>query len=184
MQPVLSKKYVNSDKELQKLCDSGLYRQAFEEIVQLYSKRLYWHIRKMVLVHDDADDVLQNTLIKAWTGLPGFRWESQLFTWLYRIATNEVLTFLKKNKALTRIPLEERLEADAPLFSGDRIQEALQEAIRRLPAKQRLVFTMRYFEEIRYEDMSQILGTSVGSLKASYHHAFTKVQKTLRELLL
>ena len=104
MQPVLSKKYVNSDKELQKLCDSGLYRQAFEEIVQLYSKRLYWHIRKMVLVHDDADDVLQNTLIKAWTGLPGFRWESQLFTWLYRIATNEVLTFLKKNKALTRIP--------------------------------------------------------------------------------
>ena len=133
MQPVLSKKYVNSDKELQKLCDSGLYRQAFEEIVQLYSKRLYWHIRKMVLVHDDADDVLQNTLIKAWTGLPGFRWESQLFTWLYRIATNEVLTFLKKNKALTRIPLEERLEADAPLFSGDRIQEALQEAIRVCP---------------------------------------------------
>ena len=177
MQPVLSKKYVNSDKELQKLCDSGLYRQAFEEIVQLYSKRLYWHIRKMVLVHDDADDVLQNTLIKAWTGLPGFRWESQLFTWLYRIATNEVLTFLKKNKALTRIPLEERLEADAPLFSGDRIQEALQEAIRRLPK------TTPGFPAYLRNTLEIVPNwDSVGLLEA-LPPRFTKVQKTLRELL-
>lgn len=175
---------MDTDRNIQEYCQNGSYKQAFEEIVRAYSQRLYWHIRKIVLVHDDADDVLQNTLMKVWTGLPAFRWESQLFTWLYRIATNEVLTFIKKNKAYTQMPLEERLEADAPLFNGDQIQTALQKAIERLPAKQRLVFNMRYFDEMRYEDMSGILGTSVGALKASYHHAYTKVQKTLKELLL
>lgn len=138
----------------------------------------------MVLVHDDADDILQNTLLKAWTGLPSFRWESRLFTWLYRIATNEVLTFLNKNKSLNEAPLEDRVDADPHLFSGDSLQKALQLAILKLPAKQRLVFNMRYFDEIRYEDMSRILGTSVGALKASYHHATAKVQETLKELLL
>ena len=137
-----------SDKDLQELCEEGLYNHALEEVVRQYSRRLYWHIRKMVLSHDDADDVLQNTLIKAWTGLPSFRWKSQLFTWLYRIATNEVLTFLKKNKAYTNLSVEERLEADTSYFSGDQIQKALQEAIQRLPSKQRLVLNMRVVDEI------------------------------------
>jgi RNA polymerase sigma-70 factor (ECF subfamily) len=175
---------VNTDENIRDLCKTGLYKQAFEEIVRIYSQRLYWHIRKMVLAHDNADDILQNTLLKVWTGLPSFRWESKLYTWLYRIATNEVLTFIKKNKAYTNIPLEDRLEADTPLFTGDQIQTALQKAIDRLPNKQRLVFNMRYFDEMRYEDMSNILGTSVGALKASYHHAYTKVQKAIKELLL
>ena len=175
---------MNSDKELRAWCESGEYERALEDIVHQYSQRLYWHIRKMVLVHDDADDILQNTLLKAWTGLPSFRWESRLFTWLYRIATNEVLTFLNKNKSLNEAPLEDRVDADPHLFSGDSLQKALQLAILKLPAKQRLVFNMRYFDEIRYEDMSRILGTSVGALKASYHHATAKVQETLKELLL
>ena len=123
----------------------------------------------MVLLHDDADDILQNTLLKAWTGL---------------IATNEVLTFLRKSKSLKQVPLEDRLDADPQLFTGDQIQKALQQAILRLPPKQRLVFNMRYFDQIRYQDMSRILGTSEGALKASYHLAAAKVEETLKELLL
>jgi len=138
----------------------------------------------MVLLHDDADDILQNTLLKAWTGLPSFRWQSQLFTWLYRIATNEVLTFLKKSKSLLQVPLEDRLDADPQLFNGDDMQKALQKAILSLPPKQRLVFNMRYFDQIKYEDMSRILGTSQGALKASYHHASSKIQEMLKEMLL
>ena len=138
----------------------------------------------MVLLHDDADDILQNTLLKAWTGLPSFRWQSQLFTWLYRIATNEVLTFLKKSKSLQQVPMEDRLDTDPQLFNGDDMQKALQKAILNLPPKQRLVFNMRYFDEIKYEDMSRILGTSQGALKASYHHAASKIQETLKEILL
>jgi len=175
---------VSSDKELQDLCESGQYQIAFSRIVQQYSQRLYWHIGKMVLLHDDADDILQNTLLKAWTGLAAFRWESQLFTWLFRIATNEVLTFLRKSKSLKQVPLEDRLDADPQLFTGDQIQKALQQAILRLPPKQRLVFNMRYFDQIRYQDMSRILGTSEGALKASYHLAAAKVEETLKELLL
>ena len=112
---------MSSDKELYAWCESGQYERAFQEIVRLYSQRLYWHIRKMVLLHDDADDILQNTLLKAWTGLPAFRWKSQIFTWLYRIATNEVLTFLKKSRSVKQLPLEDRLNADPPLFNGDQI---------------------------------------------------------------
>ncbi|HPJ82693.1 MAG: RNA polymerase sigma factor [Bacteroidales bacterium] len=175
---------MSSDKELQALCESGRYENAFSLIVQQYSQRLYWHIRKMVLLHDDADDILQNTLLKAWTGLSTFRWESQIFTWLFRIATNEVLTFLRKSKSLKQMPLEDRLDADQSLFTGDQIQKALQKAILRLPPKQRLVFNMRYFDQVRYQDMSRILGTSEGALKASYHHAAAKVEETLKELLL
>jgi len=174
----------DSDKDLQSWCESGQYERAFSEIVHLYSQRLYWHIRKMVLLHDDADDILQNTLLKAWTGLPSFRWQSQLYTWLYRIATNEVLTFLKKSKSLQQIPLEDRLDADPQLFNGDDMQKALQKAILSLPPKQRLVFNMRYFDEIKYEDMSRILGTSQGALKASYHHAASKIQEMLKDMLL
>ena len=156
--------------------------KAFSAIVSLYQERLYWHIRKMVLVHDDANDVLQNTFMKAWNGLDGFRGDSKLSSWLYRIATNETLTFLanKRLKNLNLMDEEETLliqalQADS-YFDGDEIQMHLQKAIVTLPEKQRLVFNMKYFEDITYEEMSDILGTSVGALKASYHHAVKKIE--------
>jgi RNA polymerase sigma-70 factor (ECF subfamily) len=172
------------DKELiQKFRENRNY--AFNLIVRKYQERLYWHIRKLVISHDDADDVLQNTFIKAYQGLEKFRQDASLFTWLYRIATNESLTFLKKQKSRFYLPfgdyqqqLERTLEGDA-YFNGDEIQQKLQKAIIRLPEKQRLVFNMKYFEEMKYEDMSEILNTSVGALKASYHHALKKIEKYL-----
>ena len=161
-------------------------RYAFDLLVQEYGERLYWHIRKMVVSHDDANDVLQNCLIKAWNGLPGFREESKLFTWLYRIATNEVITFLKKQRthlfqSLSNVnrQITETLRSD-PLFDGDAIQLKLQKAILRLPNRQRQVFNMRYFDELKYEEISEILGTSVGALKASYHHAAEKIEEYMR----
>ncbi|MFT4526082.1 MAG: RNA polymerase sigma factor (sigma-70 family) [Granulosicoccus sp.] len=160
---------------------------AFSLLVNRYQERLYWHIRRMVIDHDDSDDVLQNTFIKAFNGLKKFRGDSQLFTWLYRIATNESLTFLKKKRTKFFVPmvdveyeLSQNLEADA-LMSGDEIQLKLQKAVLKLPEKQRLVFNMKYFEEMKYEAMSEILGTSVGALKASYHHAVKKIEKFVLE---
>ena len=164
-------------------------RKAFDAIVRTYGERLYWHIRKMVVSHDDANDILQNCLVKAWNGLPNFREESKLFTWLYRIATNEVITFLKKNRthrfqSLSNVSrkISESLQAD-PLFNGDAIQLKLQKAILNLPNRQRQVFNMRYFDELKYEEISEILGTSVGSLKASYHLAAEKVEAYMKEQL-
>ena len=158
---------------------------AFNQLVLKYQERLYWHIRKIVIEHDDADDVLQNTMIKIWRSLATFRSESGLFTWLYRIATNEALSFLKQKKKKTLAPwvdvdqqMSESLEAD-PWFNGDEIQLKLQQAILKLPEKQRIVFNMRYFDEVKYEEMSEILGTSVGALKASYHHAVKKIESML-----
>jgi RNA polymerase sigma-70 factor (ECF subfamily) len=160
---------------------------AFSLLVNRYQERLYWHIRRMVISHHDTDDVLQNTFIKAYNGLKKFRGESQLYTWLYRIATNESLTFLQKKRTKFFIPmvdveheLSQNLEADA-LISGDEIQLKLQKALLRLPEKQRLVFNMKYFDEMKYEAMSDILGTSVGALKASYHHAVKKIEKFVLE---
>lgn len=160
---------------------------AFNLLVNRYQERLYWHIRRMVIDHDDSDDVLQNTFIKAYNGLKNFRGDSQLFTWLYRIATNESLTFLKKKRTKFFIPivdveheLSQNLESDA-LISGDEIQLKLQKALLTLPEKQRLVFNMKYFDEMKYEQMSEVLGTSVGALKASYHHAVKKIEKFVRE---
>ena len=159
----------------------GQEENAFNQLVQKYQERLYWHIRKIVISHDDADDVLQNTMIKIWNSLSDFRSESGLFTWLYRIATNESLSFLKLKKKKSFAPwvdveqrMSEGLEAD-PWFNGDEIQLKLQQAILKLPEKQRIVFNMKYFEEMKYEKMSEILGTSVGALKASYHHAVKKI---------
>lgn len=154
---------------------------AFSQLVRLYQEKLYWHIRKMVLDHDDANDLLQNTFMKAWNGLDNFRGDSQLSTWLYRIATNETLTFLanKKNNTYSISDLEEtmfqRLQSDS-YFDGDKAQLLLQKAILKLPEKQRLVFNMRFYEEVSYEEMSKILKTSVGALKASYHHAAKKIE--------
>lgn len=169
--------------------EKGSEEYAFNLIVKKYGERLYWHIRKLVIDHDDADDLLQNSLIKIWNALPDFREESKLYTWLYRIATNEVLTFLKKKRLRSFLSLsdyskqlENQLEADV-YFNGDKTQLALQKAILRLPEKQRLVFNMRYFEEMKYEEMSDILGTSVGALKASYHHASQKIHDYLEECI-
>ena len=160
---------------------------AFSSIVRTYQERLYWHIRKMVLVHDDANDVLQNTFMKAWNGLDGFRGESQVSTWLYRIATNETLTFLtnKRMRAHNSIDdvdevLLQNLKADT-FFSGNEIQLKLQKAILTLPEKQRLVFNMKYYDDITYDQMEAILGTSVGALKASYHFAVKKIEKYLSD---
>lgn len=159
---------------------------AFNLLVRQYQQRLYWHIRKMVLNHDDTDDILQNVFIKAFNGLSNFREDSKIFTWLYRIATNECITFLNNKKKRFFIPmvdvenqLSQNLENDS-YFNGDRIQMRLQQAILTLPEKQRLVFNMKYFEDMKYEDMSEILGTSVGALKASYHHAVKKIEEFMK----
>jgi len=156
---------------------------AFSVIVRSYQERLYWHIRKMVLSHEDANDVLQNTFMKAWNGLDGFRGDSQVSTWLYRIATNETLTFLTNKRMRSQSSIDDveegllqNLRADN-YFNGNEIQLKLQEAILTLPEKQRLVFNMKYFEDITYDQMEAVLGTSVGALKASYHHAVKKIEK-------
>ncbi|MFT6934315.1 MAG: RNA polymerase sigma factor (sigma-70 family) [Maribacter sp.] len=161
--------------------------QAFEVLVNTYKERLYWHIRRIVLHHDDADDVLQNTFIKVYRNIHAFKGESKLFSWMYRIATNESLSFLKqKSKKLGLNDMEyqerlvENLQADV-YFEGEEIQLQLQKAIATLPEKQKLVFNMKYFEELKYDEISEILGTSVGALKASYHLAVKKVEAYLKE---
>ena len=160
---------------------------AFSMVVRKYQERLYWHIRKMVLSHDDANDILQNTFLKAWEGIDNFRGDSLISTWLYRIATNETLTFLA-NKRMQNITsmdeleevLAQNLEADK-YFDGDEAQLKLQKAILTLPENQRLVFNMKYFDDLTYEEMEAILDTSVGALKASYHIAVKKIEKYLTE---
>jgi RNA polymerase sigma-70 factor (ECF subfamily) len=172
---------------LQQLNNPKKRAAAFSSLVRSYQERLYWHIRKMVLSHDDANDVLQNTFMKAWNGLDGFRGDSQVSTWLYRIATNETLTFLS-NKRLRNLQsmdgdedlMLQNLQSDS-YVDGTELQIRLQKAILTLPDKQRLVFNMKYFEDITYEQMESILGTSVGALKASYHHAVKKIEKIFSE---
>ncbi len=158
---------------------------AFNLLVREYQKRLYWHIRKIIIDHDDTDDVLQNVFIKVWRNLGNFKEESQLFTWMYRIATNESINFLNQKKKRAGIPLDDvsaflsnNLESDS-YYKGDEIQTKLQKAILTLPDKQRIVFNMKYFDEMKYEEMSKILETSVGALKASYHHAVKKIEDYL-----
>ena len=177
-----------SDNELLTLFkDIEKRNYAFNLIVRKYQEKLYWHIRKIVIKHEDANDILQNTFIKVWKGLDKFREDSKLYTWLYRIATNESLTYLKQQKTKYLLPivdyenhLKDTLESDV-YFNGDEIQFKLQKAILDLPEKQRIVFNMKYFEEMKYDDMSEILNTSVGALKASYHHAVKKIEKKIKE---
>ncbi len=173
------------DEEILALYREGEHERAFNELVKSYSERLYWHIRTFVPSHEDADDLLQDVFMKVWTSLPSFRGESRLFTWVYRIATNETLNSLRKRRLRNVISLAsedrsfvESLESD-PFFDGDAVQKRLVIAIRRLPGKQRLVFVMRYFEELDYKEISEILQTSVGSLKASYHHACMKIRNEM-----
>jgi len=161
--------------------------EAFKLLVATYQEKLYWHIRRMVHFHNDADDVVQNTFIKVWRNFDKFKRQSKLYTWLYRIATNESLTFLQKKKRKGTVAMETddydlsaELKAD-PYFDGNEIQIKLQQAIEALPEKQKAVFNLRYFEEMKYDDMSEVLDTSVGALKASYHHAVKKIEKFLKE---
>lgn len=167
---------------IQNLLNPSTQNVAFQKLLSEYQRPLYNHIRNIVLNHDDADDVLQNTFVKVFQHLKNFKGESKLFSWMYRIATNEAITFINKRAKLNRITSEEyqmkmvnNLKADA-YFDGNEIQVKLQKAISLLPQKQQLVFKMRYFDEIKYEQMSEILGTSVGALKASYHHAVKKIE--------
>ncbi len=160
--------------------------RAFTAIVKKYQEKLYWHVRRMVVDHDDANDVLQNVFIKVWNGLENFREDSQLYTWLYRIATNESLTFLdqqKKKKAVSLSDVEAGLSnkviADKN-FDANRLEWKLQLAIQQLPEKQKLVFNLRYYDEMPYEEMSRVLDTSEGALKASYHHAVKKIEDFIK----
>lgn len=175
----------SEEQILEELRNPETHREGFAKLVSEYSERLYWQIRKMVLSHDDADDILQDVFIKAWTNIENFRGESKLTTWLYRIAINESITFLNKKRSQNNVSIDDEdsfllntLESDQ-FFDGDEAQKLLQKAILSLPEKQRLVFQMKYFDEMKYDDMSEILGTSVGALKASYHHAVKKVESFL-----
>jgi len=176
-----------SDKELIELFQNSNQSEiAFNHIVKRYKERLYWHIRKLIIKHEDTDDVLQNVFIKVWRGLSNFRGDAGLFTWLYRIATNEALTFLQQKRRKFFLPLidvesqlENLLESDE-YFNGDELQLKLQKAILKLPEKQRVVFNMKYFDELKYEEISEILQTSVGALKASYHHAVKKIEQYIK----
>jgi len=174
------------DGEILKLLDKKDSREeGFTLLVKKYQQRLYWHIRRLVISHDDADDALQNTFIKVWKGLERFRRDSQLYTWLYRIATNEALTLLKKNKRNKALSMNEAdqeiasLGNDESLISGDEIKAKLMAAVLTLPPKQQLVFNMKYFDELKYEEISAVVGTSVGALKASFHLAVKKIEKLI-----
>ncbi|MEE4176931.1 MAG: sigma-70 family RNA polymerase sigma factor [Bacteroides sp.] len=175
-----------SDEELiRRFQESENPRYAFDLIVRKFQEQVYWHIRRLVISHEDANDVAQEVFIKAWKALPDFRGDSGLFTWLYRIATNEALSFLKKKKKRFLLPLTDveqqlsnSLETDA-YFEGREIEKKIQQAILTLPEKQRVVFNLRYYDEMKYEEMSRILDTSEGALKASYHHAAKKIEKFL-----
>ena len=156
---------------------------AFNLLVEKYRKKVYYHIRRIVIDHEDADDLTQNTFIKVWKNLEGFREDSQLYTWIYRIATNECLGFLKQKKRRFFLPIGDvekellgKLESE-PTINAEKLELKLQQAILSLPEKQRMVFNLRYYDNMKYEDMAEVLGTSVGALKASYHHAASKVEK-------
>lgn len=176
-----------TEKEIIFLYDSGRCEEAFSGIVECYSERLYLHIRRFVCCHEDADDLVQEVFIKIWAALPSFRRDAQFFTWIYRIATNEVLNFLRKQKIRAMISLDssesvlaKKIDEDVS-FNGDRLQRELHKAILKLPKKQRIVFSLRYFDEMKYEDMAEITGTSVGALKASYHFAYNKVKEEIQK---
>ena len=175
------------DKELLLAFQNASTKErAFTSIITKYQEKLYWHVRRLVVDHDDANDVLQNVFIKVWKGLENFREDSQLYTWLYRIATNECLTFLEQQKKRGTISftdveegLSNQVKADTN-FDANKLEWKLQVAIQQLPEKQRVVFNLRYYEEMPYQEMSRILDTSEGALKASYHHAAKKIEEFIK----
>ena len=178
-----------TDQEIIALQRSGDYNQAFNAIVRSYSERLYWHVRRFLCSHDDTNDLLQDIFIKIWKALPSFKGDSRIYTWIYRIATNEALNALRRQRLISLVEFTSLTEKMAgkidedPYFNGDRLQRELHKAIQKLPEKQKLVFNMRYFDEMKYEDIAEITGTSVGALKASYHHAYGKVKGDLEKLI-
>ncbi|MCG8308373.1 MAG: sigma-70 family RNA polymerase sigma factor [Cytophagales bacterium] len=177
---------MNDQELLLKLKDPETRNYGFNLMVRKYQQKIYWHIRKMVIDHDDTDDLVQEVFVKVWKHIDNFREDAQLYTWVYRIATNECLNFLRKKKNKFFIPildvqseLSQKLDS-SPYINGDEIQLKLQKALLKLPDKQRLVFNMKYFDEMKYEEISEITGTSIGSLKANYHHAVKKIEEFLK----
>lgn len=177
---------IDEKKLISDLQDEKTAKSAFDTLMRTYGEQVYWQIRKMVVNHDDANDLLQNTFIKVWNNISHFRGDAKLSTWLYKIAINESINFLNRERTRNQIAgdgddesfLLQNIEAD-PYFDGDRLKITLQKAVAALPEKQRLVFNMRYFDEMKYDKISEILGTSVGALKASYHHAVKKIEQAL-----
>ncbi len=172
---------------IQQLKNAHTQDKAFRELMSLYKERLYWHIRKIVISHADTDDVLQNTFVKVYRSIHNFKEESKLYSWMYRIATNEAITCINKRAKEQKVDINDmqhqlvdNLHADV-YFDGNEIQIQLQKAIALLPQKQQLVFNMKYFDDMKYKDISEILETSVGALKASYHHAVKKIEAELKE---
>lgn len=176
------------DREIIELYSCGRHEEAFRGITDAYTERLYWHVRRFVCSHDDTNDLLQDIFIKIWTALPSFRGDSGLYTWIYRIATNEVLNHLRRQKVKSLLSfesesasLEKKIDEDI-YFNGNELQRELHKAIQRLPQKQRIVFSLRYFDELKYEEISEITSTSIGALKASYHHAYNKIKEELQKM--
>ena len=175
------------DKELlYQFQQAATKEKAFTAIIKKYQEKLYWHLRRLVVDHEDANDVLQNVFIKVWRGLENFREDSQLYTWLYRIATNEALTFLEQQKKRSTMSLSDveeglsnKVKSDTN-FDANKLEWKLQMAIQHLPEKQRVVFNLRYYDEMPYQEMSRILETSEGALKASYHHAAKKIEEFIK----
>jgi RNA polymerase sigma factor (sigma-70 family) len=176
---------VDDAEILDKFREEKTRNEAFNLLLKKYQQKIYWHVRRMVVNHDDADDLVQDVFIKVWKSLINFRNDAQLYTWMYRIATNECITFLNKKKQKNNIPLDDvsyelaESLADSTYFNGDRAQQKLQEALLTLPDKQRLVFNMKYYDDMKYEEISDVLGTSVGALKASFHLAVKKIEAHL-----
>lgn len=178
---------VTSDTELLVQFRNPITKEkAFTAIIKKYQEKLYWHVRRMVVEHEDANDVLQNVFVRVWNGLENFREDSQLYTWLYRIATNECLTYIEQQKKRSAVALDEvesglsnKIKADSH-FDANRLEWKLQLAIQQLPEKQRVVFNLRYYDEMPYEEMSKVLETSEGALKASYHHAVKKIEDYIK----
>jgi RNA polymerase sigma-70 factor (ECF subfamily) len=179
-----------TDKHLlEKFKNTSTKKEAFQLLLEKYNRKVYWQVRRIVIDHDDANDVVQNTFIKVWEKLANFREDSQFYTWLFRIATNEALAFLKKKRSAVNISIEEmqeqlseKLQSDN-YFDGNKTERILQQAILTLPEKQRLVFNMKYYDNLKYEEIEAILGTSTGALKASYHHAVKKIEYFVKNAL-
>lgn len=178
-------KQVEDSEILQKFGVEKTRNEAFNLLLQKYQQKIYWHIRRLVIDHDDADDLVQESFVKVWKNLANFRSDSQLYTWIYRIATNECITFLNKKKLKNNVSLDDvdnelaESLASSSYFDGDKIQRKLQEAVLRLPEKQRIIFNMKYFDDMKYDEISEVLGTSVGALKASFHIAVKKIESIL-----
>jgi len=176
---------VEDSEILGKFQDEKTRNEAFNLLLKKYQQKIYWHIRRMVIDHDDADDLVQDVFIKVWKNLLTFRNDAQLYTWMYRIASNECITFLNKKKQKNNVSLDDVAYeladtlADSSYFNGDQAQRKLQEALLTLPEKQRLVFNMKYYDDMKYEEISDVLGTSVGALKASFHLAVKKIEAFL-----